>query len=157
MFKKEVSKILKKLWQNNKQWFKPVYVHYKLQMHSTSVLKFQHVFSNTGDGTLRRVETCAERARLKSNNHTTLKVCRKHIKIVAKPFMQFWNFSTMVNVFYMGRVHVACRNLCRESLLWCCAPSAQISRANFAHNFSENLKCLPPFVLQENPKGLRHS
>ena len=32
-----------------------------------------------------------------------------------------------------------------------CAPSAQLSRANNAHNFNEISKCLPTFVPRQNP------
>ena len=34
-------------------------------------------------------------------------------------------------------------------LLWCCAPFAQLSRANNAHNFCKISKCLPTFVLRK--------
>ena len=45
-----------------------------------------------------------------------------------------------------------CLQACRVvfCLLWCCAPFAQLSRANNAHNFNEISKCLPTFVLRES-------
>ena len=44
-----------------------------------------------------------------------------------------------------------CLQSCRVvfCLLWCCAPFAQLSRANKAHNFHQISKCLPTFVLRE--------
>ena len=44
-----------------------------------------------------------------------------------------------------------CLQACRVvfCLLWCCAPFAQLSRANNVHNFNEISKCLPTFVLQK--------
>ena len=44
-----------------------------------------------------------------------------------------------------------CLQACRVifCLLWCCAPFAQLSRANNAHNFNEISKCLPTFVLRK--------
>ena len=43
-----------------------------------------------------------------------------------------------------------CLQACRVifCLLRCCAPFAQLSRANNAHNFNEISKCLPTFVLR---------
>ena len=44
-----------------------------------------------------------------------------------------------------------CLQACRVvfCLLWCCAPFAEISRTNNAHNFNEISKCLPNFVLRK--------
>ena len=45
----------------------------------------------------------------------------------------------------------SCLQACRVvfCLLWCCAPFAQLSRANNEHNFHEISKCLQTFVLRK--------
>ena len=75
--------------------------------------------------------------------------------IISLKFQCLPTFVLRKNQTFLHRftAHITrCLHACRVvfCLLWCCAPVAQLSRANNAHNFIEISKCLPTFVLRKN-------